>query len=247
MPDSIPALPKIKNLHQSYLFIHQKEETRTTLAINLAQEIFSSQEILSHPDFFIFHPQTAKYGINLIRELKVKIALKPYQGKYKVVLIEEAQELTVEAQNAFLKTLEEPNQSTIIILTSDHQEKLLPTITSRCETFNFNTAVSTSSCLSTEEYLVLNQLLGKSISERFQYIEKAFPEKDVALLKKWYVYNRKLLWKKVENITSEKEEIKKILHNLKTLQQIINLVLETNTNFRLALEILLLKLEKVQI
>jgi DNA polymerase-3 subunit delta' len=71
--------------------------------------------------------------IGQIRELKRSLALSASQGGRRVVVICEAHEMTSEASNAFLKTLEEPHANVSIVLTSSRPERLLPTIISRCQ------------------------------------------------------------------------------------------------------------------
>jgi DNA polymerase III subunit delta' len=77
-------------------------------------------------------------SIDDIRELQAKVALRPYEGARKVALIAGAQAMTVEAANAFLKTLEEPSPTTHFILLTDRPNFLLPTIVSRCQKLRFN-------------------------------------------------------------------------------------------------------------
>lgn len=87
-----------------------------------------------NPDHLIVGPKkSGSIGIEAIRELKAWAALKPFLSKQKIALIKEAQTLTIEAQNAMLKLLEEPPKRTIIILTVNDQKNLLPTIVSRCQ------------------------------------------------------------------------------------------------------------------
>ena len=64
------------------------------------------------------------------------IGIKPYQGPYKVYLIPEAEKMTVQAQNALLKTLEEPPEYAVILILTSSVESLLPTILSRCIVLN---------------------------------------------------------------------------------------------------------------
>lgn len=89
----------------------------------------------NHPDFF--HIDNDSVLVDDIRELVGSLELKPYRGKNKVALISHAEKLTNQALNAFLKTLEEPNEHTIIILTTENKKNLLPTIVSRTRTINF--------------------------------------------------------------------------------------------------------------
>lgn len=76
-------------------------------------------------------------GIDEMRDLKEGIRLSPTSYRYKVFIIDEAHQLTKEASNALLKTLEEPPAHAIFILATTEYDKLLPTITSRTQRFNF--------------------------------------------------------------------------------------------------------------
>jgi DNA polymerase III subunit gamma/tau len=76
-------------------------------------------------------------GIDEVRELRERIRFSPSQGKYKVFVIDEAHQLTKEAFNALLKTLEEPPAHAIFVLATTEPHKMLPTILSRVQRFDF--------------------------------------------------------------------------------------------------------------
>jgi len=76
-------------------------------------------------------------GIDEIRELREKVNYSPNQSRYKVYIIDEVHMLTKEASNALLKTLEEPPPHVIFILATTEAHKILPTILSRCQRFDF--------------------------------------------------------------------------------------------------------------
>ena len=76
-------------------------------------------------------------GIDEIREIREKVNFAPVQGKRKVYIIDEAHMLTDQASNAFLKTLEEPPAHVMFILCTTEAHKILPTIISRCQRFDF--------------------------------------------------------------------------------------------------------------
>lgn len=76
-------------------------------------------------------------GIDDMRSLREKVQFAPSQGSRRVYIVDEAHMLTVDAVNAFLKTLEEPPPHTIFILCTTEAHKLLPTIISRCQRFDF--------------------------------------------------------------------------------------------------------------
>ncbi|WP_099467484.1 DNA polymerase III subunit delta' [Konateibacter massiliensis] len=92
----------------------------------------------NHPDIiWVSHEKPGSIGVDDIRvQLNNDIGIKPYSGKYKIYIINEADKLTVQAQNALLKTLEEPPAYAIIILLTMNHEALLSTILSRCITLN---------------------------------------------------------------------------------------------------------------
>ncbi len=152
---------KTKNLAHAYLFFGQGTVGKRATALEFAKTINclnpSSQdncgECLScekidkqiHPDVFFIEPTktsaTAREGyirIDDIRELQKKIAYLPFEGKYKVVIVDQTEQLNLQAANAFLKSLEEPPKATIFILIASNIYRLLPTILSRCQGVRFN-------------------------------------------------------------------------------------------------------------
>jgi len=76
-------------------------------------------------------------GIDEIRDLRDKVNLTPAQGRMKVYIIDEVHMLTTEAFNALLKMLEEPPQHVVFVLATTEKHKVLPTIVSRCQSFDF--------------------------------------------------------------------------------------------------------------
>lgn len=95
-------------------------------------KLFNAQ---THPDFIALSPKedSKVIGIDSIRELIIKLALKPQFENYRLVLINPADKLNKAAANAFLKCLEEPNERTCIILLTESLSKLPATILSRCQ------------------------------------------------------------------------------------------------------------------
>lgn len=93
----------------------------------------------NHPDIiYIHHEKPNSIGIEEIREQLISdVSIKPYTGPYKIYIVDEAEKMTVQAQNALLKTIEEPPAYAVILLLVNNGSKLLPTITSRCVTLNF--------------------------------------------------------------------------------------------------------------
>jgi len=85
-----------------------------------------------HPDLLRVRSDGAIIKIDQIRELRGRVRFRPFEGRYRIVIIEEAQKLREEAANAVLKILEEPPGGNIFILIVRESQDLLPTIVSRC-------------------------------------------------------------------------------------------------------------------
>ncbi|MDO5411198.1 MAG: DNA polymerase III subunit delta' [Lachnospiraceae bacterium] len=90
----------------------------------------------NHPDvIYVQHEKENSIGVDDIREqLIADTEIRPYQGGYKVYIIDEAEKLTPAAQNALLKTIEEPPEYVVVMLLTSHEESFLQTILSRCIT-----------------------------------------------------------------------------------------------------------------
>lgn len=88
----------------------------------------------NHPDIIhVTHEKPNTIQVDDIREqINHTVDIKPYQGPYKIYIIDHADLMTVQAQNALLKTLEEPPAYAVILLLTENAETLLPTINSRC-------------------------------------------------------------------------------------------------------------------
>lgn len=92
-----------------------------------------------HPDKLVIEPDDKQsIKIETIRDMQAFYSLKPVYAEKKWILIEDAHQLTLEASQALLKNLEEPNDSSRFILTTHHLEGLLPTIRSRCSLIPFH-------------------------------------------------------------------------------------------------------------
>jgi len=97
------------------------------------------QLIREHPDAALRKRKALELGVNVIRHFVVdKASLTPLRGKMKIYIIREADRITIAAQNALLKTLEEPPGAALIILLATHLSRLLPTTLSRCQVLAFN-------------------------------------------------------------------------------------------------------------
>lgn len=108
--------------------------------IEPCNECHSCKQALSgnHPDIIkVAHEKPATIGVEDIRSgVNNDVVIKPYSSKWKIYIINEAEKMTVQAQNALLKTLEEPPAYAVIMLLTSNPEALLPTVQSRCVVMN---------------------------------------------------------------------------------------------------------------
>ena len=128
------------HLAQALLFCGPRGVGKTTCARILAKQINSDGSEREDEDFAfnIFELDAASNNsVDDIRNLIDQVRIPPQVGKYKVYIIDEVHMLSQSAFNAFLKTLEEPPKHAIFILATTEKHKIIPTILSRCQIFDF--------------------------------------------------------------------------------------------------------------
>jgi DNA polymerase-3 subunit delta' len=123
-----------ESLFGSFLFLGPASIGKKTLAVELAGKLLNSVKLEGHPDFLYI--DSAKSGVENIRNFIESLNQKPFIGQCKVAIIDNAESLNVESLNALLKSIEEPKPQTAIFIIS--AAKLLPTIHSRCQVSYFN-------------------------------------------------------------------------------------------------------------
>lgn len=140
------------SLRHAYLFSGPRGVGRRTLALRFAQAINCPEplengqpcgicricrqiESMQQADLNILQAEEegGTLKVDEVRSLQHMLSLAPYESSYRVALLLRFEEANASAQNALLKTLEEPNQRVILLVTADDPENLLPTIVSRCE------------------------------------------------------------------------------------------------------------------
>ena len=127
-----------QRLGHAYLITGSAHAGVETLSEELAALVLGCGvlHLQAHPDFYVIEPESKSRKIltEQIRNLEEALHLKPQQSDYKVAVIHDADRMMPAAANAFLKTLEEPPNKTLLLLVSSLPEVLLETIRSRCIT-----------------------------------------------------------------------------------------------------------------
>src|SRR5579862_4437376 len=123
-------------LAHAYLLAGPRGSGKRQLAANLARLVTESDAGLGHPDVHTAEPESKsrRLRIEQTRALEKELQMRSMMGKRKVAILFEADRMTAEAANGFLKTLEEPPNHSLLLLTSDQPESLPETILSRCVT-----------------------------------------------------------------------------------------------------------------
>lgn len=146
---------KTDRLSGAYLFVGPDGVGKSLTAKELAKAL-NCQEVkldscdrclachkinnFNHPDVKWIKPDTSFGSIKIeqVRQMRSDINLTAYESQKKIYIIPEAETMTEEASNALLKTLEEPSLNSLLILTTQASERLLPTIVSRCQKIFFS-------------------------------------------------------------------------------------------------------------
>lgn len=123
-------------INHAYMFEGIEGIGKKKFTAELSKILLNSENVDSSPDYINIYPDGSSIKIAQIRKLQTDIIIKPHKD-YKIYIVNDAEKMTIEAQNALLKTLEEPPGYAIMILITSNKEALLDTIKSRCEIIKF--------------------------------------------------------------------------------------------------------------
>ena len=131
--DNLIERIKKEEISHAHLIVGEDGIGKSSLAKILASNILEVDVEKESVDIINYKLKKASFGVDEVRAIIAEVNKKPYEGDKKVIIIHKGDKLTVQAQNALLKTIEEPPKGVFIILLCESLELILDTIKSRCE------------------------------------------------------------------------------------------------------------------
>lgn len=204
----------------------------STSSLKLAQKL-SADSLIPAPDVFIVDSVTS-IGLAEIKKVTQFLSRKPLFKANKIAFFPSAEKLTLAAQNAFLKTLEEPPAHSLIILIAPHPDRLLATLTSRCQTYSTVESASLDETTTKNLTIFVNQLQQSSPAQKIILAGQLAVSKTSALefCQNLLIYLRHLMIKKSQL---------SLALSLRQINQAI-VYLNQNVNPKLCMENLFLQL-----
>ncbi len=169
-----------------------------------------------HPDLLIIQ-ETPSIGIEMVRELITWSHTKPFSLKQKVVVVLEAGRMTLQAQNALLKTLEEPPEFLQIIMTGTSELGMLETVRSRCRVIRMQTKHESDTEM--EEFFIWPTTISIAIDQA----EKLAKDREGAIgwCEKTLLYEKRLLEKSPQSVGAL-DKVKHLVHTITQLKRNVN-------------------------
>lgn len=146
-------------ISHAHIIVGEDGIGKSKLANKFARNILGKSEDKDYIDIINYRCKKSSFGVDDIREIVEEINKKPFEGDKKVIIICDGNKLTVQAQNALLKTIEEPPKGVFIILLCESLELILDTIKSRCQIYKL------SPLTKSEVRLYIDNINDDSISE----------------------------------------------------------------------------------
>ena len=270
---------KSGNILHSYMFCGQEGIGKSLIAKEFAKGILCENKSIApcnkckscvefntgnHPDLYVVEPDGSTVKIEQIRYLNSKILEKPVTSLKKVYIINDSDKMTSDAQNALLKTLEEPPEYAILILICKQESSMLATIKSRCTKLEFQS-------LTNEELKNYFMQKNEKISEQVLNLSAGSISKALKVIPKQEIYlNLQKLLENLENINKleilkqdfiyeQKEDIQDLLEAMNNIlfqiakekKQYLNCIkiveqtkknLKANSNYDMCIDNLLLSI-----
>jgi len=185
----------------AYAFIGPPGAGRMTTALAFAEELLGSAA-RPHPDLHVIVPTPPESNprgsrairINLIRELERRASLRPAMARRKVFIIDEAERMTDDTPQAFLKTLEEPPAATVIILILPRARAVPATLLSRCQVVRFAPRADAGATAARAQAVeILTEVRAQGAEALFRRTDRLEREKAEALVDAYWLYCRDLL------------------------------------------------------
>ncbi len=211
---------------QSFIIISKDTQRARDKVLQMARE-----EKISNFDVFTLETEKT-VGIADVKNLTRQIFLKPLRGGKKMVVLEAFFGATIDAQNAFLKVLEEPPLSTTIIILAS-SNFFLPTIVSRCKLIELSSKISFEENEEGNIIEILEDLKKAEVGERLKIAQDLAKDKESALL----FLEKLIVTARNEMVKKQKIEYKK---QIVLLQKYYKEIKQSNVNLRLGLENLFL-------
>ena len=123
------------NLSHAHLIVGPEGIGKSILARIFALKILNKDKDLNYIDIINYRPEKATFGVDEARKIIEEVSKKAFEGDKKVIIIHKANTLTVQAQNALLKTIEDPPYGVFFIILCENLELMLETIRSRCQIY----------------------------------------------------------------------------------------------------------------
>lgn len=260
-------------LGHGYLFSGEDQIGKRSFAFEVLQKIHCEGDLCddccrmfekgTHPDSLFLEPDGGSIKIKEAQKILRHLSLSPSLSPLKTVLIDEAHMMGVRAQNSLLKTLEEPGDSSLIILVTNHPESLLDTILSRLQRIEFfpladkemEEIVSDKDVLrlaggrpgralelvennyepEREEELI--EIAKSDIGERLSFAKELSKKNPEDVLQSWVLYFHRLLGERV----MEEGRTDKLKSLVKETDRTLHLLRNRNVNKKIVLQSLMLK------
>lgn len=207
--------------------ISQAEIERNNKAKELASSFFKGESLVNNPDFKTIEDEKS-LKIEDVRRLQKFLSFKPYKFSRTVTWLKNAHRLTLPAQHSLLKTLEEPPAHSILILTSESESSLLPTILSRCQIVSLDSKLK----IEPESHQITQDILSSTPGVRLIMADRLAASRHQAI----DFCRQQIVYWQSQLLTQKKPQITNILREIHNAQ----IMLHHNVNPGLVIGNLLL-------